>query len=448
MAVCIVHLLRERVWFVNSDGLRIAFFCTEDENDNVMDIKKGKLVMLNMIWAAAVLVAFILGGQGEDPDGARSGSKAGAKAGAGHSGSLVSALDRSLSSGKGSAAGGKSSGKVDSRPGTAGRRMVSALSDPDPLRRNARIAELLINLNAGNVAEVLAAFENGPKSEEANRHFRDFMYAWGRLAGEDAIAYAFDSESARRDSRAGTSAMSGWATRDPEGAKEYVAGVKDSGTRQWMHYAVMREMLQNDLDGAIAYSEKNEKSRARGVQMDQLATALLEQRGINGITDWVNGIDHSIEENDMLSYKRYAAGIALDRMAGDDPDAAMQFILDNSEQPFITSDGLERAARRAAGPINEELEWLTQLPAEVSGQRHAIGERFEDYIREDFAAAGQWLASRELGPAYDEAIQDYAFSAARDNREAAIAWAERITDAEIKADTLRRLAPRDQGSKG
>ena len=413
-----------------------------------MDIKKGKLVILNMIWAVAVVVAFILGWQGGDSDGLRSSPKAGAKSGAGHSGHAISALDPSLGSGKGAIANGKASGNVDSRQAAGGRRMVSALSDPDPLRRNSRVAELLINLNTGNVEEVLAAFENAPRSEEVNRHFRDFMYAWGRFAGQDAIAYAFDSESSRRDSRAGTSAMSGWATQDPEGAKEYVAGVKDAGTRQWMHSAVMREMLQSDLDGAIAYSEKNEKSRARGVQMDQLASALFEQRGVNGITDWVNGIDHTSEENDMLSYKSYAAGIALDRLAGDDPDVARQFIIDNLAQPFITSDGLERAARRAAGPINEELEWLTQLPAEISGQRHAIGERFEDYIREDFAAAGEWLASRELGPAYDEAIQDYAFSAARDNRGAAIAWAERITDTKLKEDTLRRLVPRDADDRG
>ena len=109
--------------------------------------------------------------------------------------------------------------------------MESALAELNPLQRNAQVAELLINLNADNIGEVLEAFENAPRSEEANRYFRDFMYAWGRLSGEKAIAYALDSESARRDSQAGTSAVSGWANRDPEGAREYVAGVEDEGAR-------------------------------------------------------------------------------------------------------------------------------------------------------------------------------------------------------------------------
>jgi len=402
-----------------------------------MEIRKGKLVILNLAWASAVVAAFLLGGQGGDPGVPSTNAITGGKPSAGQSENGVTALGNSSGNRKGGIAGGNFAGIQDAGPGTVGRRMASALSDPDPLRRNARIAELLINLNAGNAAEVLVAFENGPRNDETNRHFRDFMYAWGRLAGEKAIAYALDSESARRDSRAGTSAVSGWANRDPEGAREYVAGVEDEGAREWMHFSVMREMLQSDLDGAITYSEKNKSGRARGLQTDQLASVIFEERGLSGMTEWINGIDHASE--DMLSYKGYAAGVVLDRMAGADPEAALQFITDNVAQPFITSHGLERAARRAAGPINEELDWLTQLPAELSGKKRAIGERFEDYIREDFVAAGQWLASRPLGPSYDKAIKVYAVSAARDDREAALAWAERITDDKIKEDLMRRL---------
>jgi hypothetical protein len=73
---------------------------------------------------------------------------------------------------------------------------------------------------------------------------------------------------------------------------------------------------------AIAYSEQNIKSRARGVQMDRLATEIVKQRGIEGLTEWVAGIDHSVTEGDLLSYKQYAVGITLDRLAEKDPDTA------------------------------------------------------------------------------------------------------------------------------
>ena len=68
-----------------------------------------------------------------------------------------------------------------------------------------------------------------------------------------------------------------------------------------------------------------------------------------------------------------------------------------------------------------------------------MGERFEEFIKEDFEGAGEWLSNQPLGPAYDEAIQDYASSAAKDNPEAALAWVDRISDERIRNDTLDRL---------
>ena len=404
---------------------------------------KGILAM-NFAWAALAAGAFMIGRGSLDDRSGDLGSSAGGSSSE-LAGGGVSGLPQSLASnrtGKGMDGVGESAGD-DSSPEAAGRRMSSALVDPDPIRRKARVAELLLNLNPANVDQVLAAFEEAPKNDETDRHFRDFLYAWGRIGGEAAVAYATDPESPRRGRWGSSTAVAGWAAADLEGAKNYVAGVENVDSRQWMHYSVMREMMRSDLDGAIAYSEQNVKSRARGVQMDRLANEILAQRGMAGLTCWLAEIDHSEETNDLLSYKKYATSIVLDRMATEDPDSVSQFIADNAREPFLTSDGLERAARRAAGPINEELDWLANLPNEVAGQRHAIGERFEDFIREDFAAAGQWLASQPLGASYDEAIQDYAYAAARDDQDAAVAWAEQIADENLRAETLRRVAPKD-----
>ena len=93
--------------------------------------------------------------------------------------------------------------------------------------------------------------------------------------------------------------------------------------------------------------------------------------------------------------------------------------------------------------MQEEMQWLVDLPEQVKGQRHAIGERFEEFIRDDFVGAGEWLASQPLGPAYDEAIQDYAISAAKEDPEASLAWVDRITDERLKNYTLGRLKPKE-----
>ena len=329
--------------------------------------------------------------------------------------------------------------------GTAESKLKGALNDFDPIRRNATISQMLLELTPANAPEMLAAFENSPGGRENDRHFNDFLYAWARVSGEDALKYAMDPESPKRTRGDEMTAISGWAASDPNSAMSYVENVENPETRQWMHLGVTKEMIKNDLDGAIAYSEKNMKSRARGEQMDRIADALVEQRGEQGLIDWINGIDHTAKENDMLSYKTHAIRQSVERIARNDREKAIQFIADNAQEPFVDSDTLERTSRYVSRTsIADEVQWLADLPEGIKGQRHALGERFEEFIKEDFAGAGEWLAGQTLGPAYDEAIQDYAMSAAKDNPEAALAWVDRISDERLRNYTLGRLKPREK----
>ena len=329
--------------------------------------------------------------------------------------------------------------------GTAESKLKGALNDFDPIRRNATISQMLLELTPANASEMLAAFENSPGGRENDRHFNDFLYAWARVSGEDALKCAMDPESPRRTRGDEMTAISGWAASDPNSAMSYVENVENPETRQWMHLGVTKEMIKNDLDGAIAYSEKNMKSRARGEQMDRIADALVEQRGEQGLIDWINGIDHTVKENDMLSYKTHAIRQSVERIARNDREKAIQFIADNAQEPFVDSDTLERTSRYVSRTsIADEVQWLADLPEGIKGQRHALGERFEEFIKEDFAGAGEWLAGQTLGPAYDEAIQDYAMSAAKDNPEAALAWVDRISDERLRNYTLGRLKPREK----
>lgn len=329
--------------------------------------------------------------------------------------------------------------------GTAESKLKGALNDFDPIRRNATISQMLLELTPANASEMLAAFENSPGGRENDRHFNDFLYAWARVSGEDALKYAMDPESPKRTRGDEMTAISGWAASDPNSAMSYVENVENPETRQWMHLGVTKEMIKNDLDGAIAYSEKNMKSRARGEQMDRIADALVEQRGEQGLIDWINGIDHTAKENDMLSYKTHAIRQSVERIARNDREKAIQFIADNAQEPFVDSDTLERTSRYVSRTsIADEVQWLADLPEGIKGQRHALGERFEEFIKEDFAGAGEWLAGQTLGPAYDEAIQDYAMSAAKDSPEAALAWVDRISDERLRNYTLGRLKPREK----
>lgn len=410
----------------------------------IMDMKK--LILLNVFWALVAIGAYFSGNKEEhESSGQSSVERSSAQYRDGTDPRTGSDHSSKSPGSKGIARKSQNdqleTGTIPS--GEVSRRISSALADPDPIRRNASVAQMLLELDQSNVADMLSAFENAPGGRDNDRFFNDFLFAWARVSGEEAVKYAMDPESPKRTRGDEVTAVSGWAAVDPDAARQFVEGVENSDVRQWMHLGVLKEMVQNNLDGAISYSEQNVKSRARGEQMDRIADALVAQRGEQALIEWINGIDHTKKENDLLSYKNYAVRIALDRTLKSNPDMALQFVTDNAEQPFLSSETLERASRAAGDSIQDEIQWLVDLPEQVKGQRHAIGERFEDFIRDDFVGAGKWLAGQPLGPAYDEAIQDYAMSAAKDNPEAALSWVDRISDQRLKDYTLERLKPKE-----
>ena len=413
-----------------------------------MDMKK--LILLNVFWALVAMGAYFSGNK-EEKGAVNFNSGEGSANQYSDGVSLVTgSSDSSKSPGSSPFVRKGNDGLLENGTvlsGEVSRRISAALVDPDPIRRNASVSQMLLELDQSNVAEMLSAFENAPGGRDNDRFFNDFLFAWARVSGEEAVKYAMDPESPKRTRGDEVTAVTGWAAVDPDAARQFVQGVENGDVRQWMHLGVLREMVQSDLDGAISYSEQNVKSRARGEQMDRIADALVKQRGEQALIEWVNGIDHTQKENDMLSYKNYAVRVALDRTLKSNPDMALQFVSDNAKQPFLSSETLERVSRVAGDSIQEEIQWLVDLPEEVGGQRHAIGERFEEFIRDDFAGAGEWLAGQPLGPAYDEAIQDYAMSAAKDNPEAALAWVDRISDQRLKDYTLGRLKPKEPREK-
>lgn len=400
-----------------------------------------KIILINCLWAAVAVGTFFLGKKDHGFDSLQ------------NSGAVNDS--RNLTNNEAVKRGLVRSGTIErvqkskkSLPGSlvidrgVGSKLKSALADSNPVRRNATISQMLLDLTPRDVDEMLAAFESSPGGRENDRLFNDFLYAWASVSGEDAVQYAIDPDSPKKSRGAyhAMTAIAGWAASDPNSAMLFVEQVENSDTRQWMHYGVTKEMIRNDLDGAIAYSERNVKGRARGEQMNRIADALMDQRGEQGLIDWINGINHAEKENEMLSYKKHAVRESLAKIARNDPGKAVQFITDNATEPFIDSESLERTSRYISDTsIADEVQWLADLPGEIEGRRHALGERFEEFIKEDFEGAGEWLSNQPLGPAYDEAIQDYASSAAKDNPEAALAWVDRISDERIRNDTLDRL---------
>ncbi|NNC89731.1 MAG: hypothetical protein HKN82_14845 [Akkermansiaceae bacterium] len=78
----------------------------------------------------------------------------------------------------------------------------------------------------------------------------------------------------------------------------------------------------------------------------------------------------------------------------------------------------------------------------MRARRQAVGEQFEQYLKKDYKAAGEWLTGQDLGPAHDEAIEIFVRSATMDDVPAAMLWAERISDRALRLETIRYVQER------
>ena len=200
----------------------------------IMDMKK--LILLNIFWALVAVGAYFSGNkENQGSVGLNSGEGSANRYSDG-----VSSFAGSSYSSKSPGSKGIARKNQNDQLGTGtilssevSRRISSALADPDPIRRNANVSQMLLELDQSNVSEILNAFEKAPGGRDNDRFFNDFIFAWARVSGEEAVKYAMDLESPRRTRGDEVTAVSGWAAVDPSAAKQFVEGVENSDVRQW-----------------------------------------------------------------------------------------------------------------------------------------------------------------------------------------------------------------------
>lgn len=401
------------------------------------------LILSQIAWVGVAAAAFYFGRDSVDrPAGAAQATGAPPGIVLDSTGMVARANPSALGSGGGGAGGqGAASALVRAPSVTAAqmeKALPQALRETDPIKRDQQISALIAALTPENLPAALDAFEAGPRGDGHDEAWRNFLHAWGRMDGAAATAYALSSESPRRDHFGGSYAISGWAMSDAAGAKGFVENMDAGHGKEWMHYGVVKGLMNVDPAAAAAFSEANKLGRARGRSMDVLAQRFIETGGAEGVTGWLDGIDHT-GENDMLPYKRYAANTAMEQLSQSDPAAARSWIETNAAQPYLTGNAIAAAARRGSGgDYGEAAAWATNLPAS-DARRDAVSDLVGRWAGSDANAAGEWLGANQNLPEYDAAAASFAGQVARQDPESAVAWASTVQDPQQQRGAYERV---------
>ena len=321
----------------------------------------------------------------------------------------------------------------------------------DPILRRKLFSELLENLTPDNAKAAYLALQNGRRGQRrggGDDELRLMAHAWGRIDGPGAIKALTEMRSARdgEDGERGrgrggerggielVSVLSGWATADGRAAADYVSGVEDEREKSMLSFGVVRGMMVNGVEDAMAYvsslPQTEDGGRTQNWYMSTIASEMLEE-GLDSAKAWVDTINDPSLRGGALSRVAESA-------VRDDLESAVEWVTQ-----YAGEEAGQRAVNRVANEWAEDdpqavLSWADSLPDAAKAE--AYGEAFEEWTRQDATAAGDFLTGMEPSFARDSAVEEFATTLSREEPATAIQWAETISDVEMRTDALTQVA--------
>ena len=320
----------------------------------------------------------------------------------------------------------------------------------DPILRRKLFTELLENLTPENAQAAYVALQNGRRRGRGagDDELRLMAHAWGRIDGPGAIKALTDMRAERDGEEGGrgrgrggerggidlVSVLSGWATADGGAAANYVSGVEDEREKSMLSYGVVRGMMVNGVDEAMAYvsslPQTEDGGRTQNWYMSTIASEMLEE-GLDSAKAWVDTITDPNLRGGALSRVAESA-------VRDDLESAVEWVTQ-----YAGDEAGQRAVNRVANEWAEDdpqavLTWADSLPDAAKAE--AYGEAFEEWTRQDATAAGEYLTNMEASPARDSAVEEFATTLSREDPATAIQWANSISDGESRTETLTQVA--------
>ena len=263
--------------------------------------------------------------------------------------------------------------------------------DGNLIERRLAFAEMLKQLTSDNARQLR---EQIAHMSQDSAEFREFHYAWGAIAGDEAILHGKDTP--KRDMAA---SLAGWASEDPKSAMAYfdALSAEEQGGGTHMKWGAAFGLA--DADPQLAAEFAVERSQNGDKDADKMihiaAAAALKSGDQEEVTQWAS----NIPEGDLQN-------TAFQRIAGD----------------YAKEDPAKA------------VEWASNLP-EGEGKDHAVGSSFHQWANRDPEEAANAISSLPIDQ-QDSATYGYATSVVHKEPAAGVQWAANIKDPEARTNAM------------
>lgn len=263
--------------------------------------------------------------------------------------------------------------------------------DGNLIERRLAFAEMLKQLTPDNARQLR---EQIAHMSQDSAEFREFHYAWGAIAGDEAILHGKDTP--KRDMAA---SLAGWASEDPKSAMAYfdTLSAEEQGDGTHMKWGAAFGLADADpqlaAEFAVGRSQNGDKDADKMIHI--AAAAALKSGDQEEVTQWAS----NIPEGDLQN-------TAFQRIAGD----------------YAKEDPAKA------------VEWASNLP-EGEGKDHAVGSSFHQWANRDPKEAANAISTLPSDQ-QDSATYGYATSVVHKEPVAGVQWAANIKDPEARTNAM------------
>lgn len=263
--------------------------------------------------------------------------------------------------------------------------------DGNLIERRLAFAEMLKQLTPDNARQLREQIAHMSQDSD---EFREFHYAWGSIAGDEAILHGKDTP--KRDMAA---SLAGWASEDPQSAMAYFDNLSAEEQSDGTHMKWGAAFGLADADPQLAAEFAVERSQSGDKDADKMihiaAAAALKSGDQEEVTQWAS----NIPEGDLQN-------TAFERIAGD----------------YAKEDPAKA------------VEWASNLP-EGEGKNHAVGSSFHQWANRDPKEAANAISTLPFDQ-QDPATYGYATSVVHKEPAAGVQWAANIKDPEARTNAM------------
>lgn len=293
----------------------------------------------------------------------------------------------------------------------------------DPISRSIAFSKILEALTPENA---LLLREQLAHLSEKSPEFKKFHYAWGRIAGEEALAHCADSPEQEM-----ASVLAGWANANPEAALEYFNSLSPDGLPEYYQLptGLASGLADDHPELAIAFvkTRLEEGDRYTVKLLNTVVDSLIQHKDPETLAsltkdipkgDLLNSIgfkvvQHLADTDPSQAYawasalpngkaKFQGIGTSFARWAGEDPVAAAEH-LSKIPKDQLNSAIYGFSSRAAYDDPVTALEWAETITVEKT-RNSAVFDAGIAYFRKDPEAAAQWLSTSGLPQVMQEKI--------------------------------------------